>query len=132
MSLPSHSRSVKPLSLGLKILTLALGLGLNLILAPLAADMFYEVEILADSHPDTFGAAGAYAQAYSLLCCAIGSGTALGPVLAGALLEGAGWQITQSVLAIVCAFGSLGVFRYTGRVGCARKKVRFEALPDGV
>ncbi|KAI4288805.1 MAG: hypothetical protein L6R35_001935 [Caloplaca aegaea] len=49
------------------------GIGLNLILPALLADLFYEVEILAETNSDTFGAGGAYAQAYSLLCAALGA-----------------------------------------------------------
>jgi len=117
-----------PHSPGLQVLTPASGVGLNLILAPLAADMFHEVEILAESHPETFGNAGAYAQAYSLLCSAMGLGTALGPILAGTLFEKTGWQTTQNALAVVCLLGSVGVYLYTGRVGRGKNTARFERV----
>ena len=103
-------------SRGFQALTTALGVGLNLILAPLAADIFHEVEILAESHPETFGNGGAYAQAYALLCFAMGLGTALGPIISGVLFEKFGWQTTQNALAVTCLLGSGGAYLYTGPV----------------
>lgn len=103
-------------SLGLQGLTPALGVGLNLILAPLAADIFHEVEILAECHPETFSNGGAYAQAYSLLCAAMGLGTALGPILAGTLFEKTGWQTTQNALAVIGLLGSVGAYLYTSPI----------------
>jgi len=117
-------------SLGLQALTPALGVGLNLILAPLAADMFYEVEILAERHPETFGNGGAYAQAYSLLCSAMGLGTALGPILAGILFEKTGWQTTQNALAVICQLGSVGAYVYTGPIGRGRRPELNESLSE--
>ncbi|KAL8738688.1 MAG: hypothetical protein Q9181_000572 [Wetmoreana brouardii] len=90
------------------------GVGLNLILAPLAADVFATVDALTASRPDVFGKTGAYAQAYSLMCGALGLGTALGPILAGSFYEKTNWPITVGFLAILCALPSVGVFLYTG------------------
>ncbi|KAL8811523.1 MAG: hypothetical protein Q9223_007515, partial [Gallowayella weberi] len=70
------------------------GIGLNLILASLAADLFATVDALASTHPETFGQTGAYAQAYALMTLALGVGTALGPILAGAMYENTNWPIT--------------------------------------
>ncbi|KAL9595839.1 MAG: hypothetical protein Q9179_004830 [Wetmoreana sp. 5 TL-2023] len=94
-----------------------IGIGLNLILAPLAADVFAAVDVLTASHPDVFGTTGAYAQAYSLMCGALGLGTALGPILAGSFYEKTNWPITVGFLAILCALPSVGVFLYTGGGG---------------
>ena len=118
--------------LDLSLLTSALGISLTLILTPLASDMFYEVELLVEDHTETFGTAGAYASAYSLLCCAMGLGTALGPILAGALFEKAGWQATQYVSAVTCLLGSLGVCLYTGQVRRGKKRVRFGGVATAV
>jgi len=79
--------------------------------------MFYEVEFLAESHPEAFGNAGACAQAYSLLCSTVGLGTALGPILAGTLFEKTSWQTTQNALGVVCLLSSVGAYLYTGHVG---------------
>lgn len=86
-------------------------------MAPLAADVFAEVDVLAASYPDTFGKSGAYAQAYSLMCGALGLGTALGPIVAGASYDNLNWPITVGILAIICALPAVGVFLYTGGVG---------------
>ncbi|KAL8859749.1 MAG: hypothetical protein Q9178_003864 [Gyalolechia marmorata] len=65
------------------------GIGLNLIFPSLAADLFYEVDVLAETHSETFGQGGAYAQAYSLLCLALGAGTAFGPAWGFFAIQGA-------------------------------------------
>ena len=53
---------------------------------------------------------------------AFGLGTALGPILAGALYEKTNWPITVGILAIMCALPSVGVFLYTGEGWRAGKK----------
>ena len=50
------------------------------------------------------------------MCGALGLGTALGPIVAGAFYENTNWPITVGVLAIICALPSVGVFLYTGGV----------------
>ncbi|KAL8800930.1 MAG: hypothetical protein Q9182_004812 [Xanthomendoza sp. 2 TL-2023] len=90
------------------------GIGLNLILAPLAADVFATVDALASTYPEKFGQTGGYAQAYALMTGALGLGTALGPILAGAMYDNTNWPITVGFLAVLCALPSVGVFLYTG------------------
>ncbi|KAL9013074.1 MAG: hypothetical protein Q9173_002211 [Seirophora scorigena] len=100
--------------------------GLNLILPSLLADLFYEVEILAETHSDTFGAGGAYAQAYSLLCAALGAGTAFGPIWAGVFYQETSWPITMITLAALTCLPAPGVYRYTGGGGHEEKQRRME------
>ncbi|KAL8996199.1 MAG: hypothetical protein Q9188_006619 [Gyalolechia gomerana] len=88
--------------------------GLNLILPPLLADLFYEVDILTEIHSDTFGKGGAYAQAYSLMCAALGAGTAFGPIWAGVFYQETNWPITMATLAVLTSLPAVGVYRYTG------------------
>ncbi len=90
------------------------GIGLNLILAPLAADMFYAVAILSEENAGTFGNGGAYAQAYSLFDAALGMAVLCGPAGGGFFLEQTNWQVTVGIIAVFCAVGSLPVWRYTG------------------
>ncbi|KAI4171221.1 MAG: hypothetical protein LQ343_004427 [Gyalolechia ehrenbergii] len=90
------------------------GVGLNLILPPLLADLFYEVDILTEIHSDTFGKGGAYAQAYSLMCAALGAGTAFGPIWAGVFYQETNWPITMATLAVLTSLPAVGVYRYTG------------------
>ena len=85
-----------------------------MILAPLAADMFEEVESLASQHPSTFGSRGAFAQAYSLFDAALGLATVAGPTWSGVFFERTNWQITAVMLAVVCGVGGIPVFCYTG------------------
>ncbi|KAI4116835.1 MAG: hypothetical protein LQ345_002805 [Seirophora villosa] len=103
-----------------------IGVGLNLILPALLADLFYEVEILAETHSDTFGAGGAYAQAYSLLCAALGAGTAFGPIWAGLFYQETSWPITLITLAALTCLPIPGVYRYTGGGGHEEKQRRME------
>ncbi|KAL8779757.1 MAG: hypothetical protein Q9213_006785 [Squamulea squamosa] len=103
------------------------GIGLNLIFPSLAADLFYEVDVLAETHSDTFGTGGAYAQAYSLLCAALGAGTAFGPIWAGLFYQKTNWPITMATLAGLTALPAVGVFRYTGGAANEEKHGRMEA-----
>ena len=110
-----------PLSFHKFVLTLKLsahsthtGIGLNLILAPLAADMFYAVAILSEENVGAFGKGGAYAQAYSLFDAALGLAVLCGPAGGGFFLEQTNWQITVGIVALFCAVGSLPVWKYTG------------------
>ena len=91
-----------------------LGIGLNFMIVPLAADMFDEVENLAAANPSIFGEKGAYARAYSLFDAALGISTAVGPVWAGAFYEGTNWQVMAGSLALLCAIGGVPVFWFTG------------------
>ncbi|KAL8990413.1 MAG: hypothetical protein Q9177_000923 [Variospora cf. flavescens] len=102
------------------------GIGLNLILPALLADLFYEVEILAETNSDTFGAGGAYAQAYSLLCAALGAGTAFGPIWAGVFYQETSWPITMLTLAGLTCLPAAGVYRYTGGGKHGEKQRRME------
>lgn len=43
--------------------------------------MFHEVDFLTEKHPDVFGSAGAYAQAYCFFVAALGAATVVGPLL---------------------------------------------------
>ena len=99
-----------------------LGIGLNFMIAPLAADMFAEVENLSQANPMVFGEKGAYAQAYSLFDAAFGISTAIGPIWAGAFYEATNWQIMAVSLAILSALGGLPVFWFTGATR-ARKEL---------
>ena len=105
------------------------GIGLNFILAPLAADMFDEVESLVLKHPDTFGSKGAFAQAYSLFDAALGLATVAGPACSGLLLEKTNWQITAGMLAVLCVIGGVPVLGYTGKEA---KEERKETETGGV
>ncbi|KAI4182077.1 MAG: hypothetical protein L6R41_006214 [Letrouitia leprolyta] len=106
------------------------GIGLNLILPPLLADLFYEVDILSETHSDTFGKGGAYAQAYSLMCAALGAGTAFGPIWAGVFYQETNWPITMATMAVLTCLPAVGVYRYTGGSAKAEKQSRL-GEPDG-
>jgi MFS family permease len=106
------------------------GIGCNLILAALAADLFFEVETLAEENPHTFDKKMAFAQAYSLFDSAVGLATAIGPVWAGFIYQQTNWTTSVFSLAFICALGSIGVFRYTG--GAPPKSPKPENPSNGV
>lgn len=91
------------------------GLGLNCIQTPLAAEVFYEAEIIAQRNPSLFSrGAGGFAQIYCFLIGAIGFGSIVGPGIAGILYARTNWQITMGVLAALCAGGIVPIWRFTG------------------
>ncbi|KAI4132186.1 MAG: hypothetical protein LQ338_000852 [Usnochroma carphineum] len=103
----------KPQIVGLNVLLGLTGVGLNLILTPLSAEMLLEADRLEEDHPEAFGSAGSYARVYSLLCVAYGIGTAAGPALSGFLYERTTWAATTLTLALISLLGSVPVFLYT-------------------
>ena len=76
--------------------------------------MFFEVEILAANNPDTFGKAGAFAQAYSLFDGALGLATFVGPAWGGWVFESTGWSVCMLTLAGLCVVAGWPVWIYTG------------------
>ena len=109
---------VREKSLGQEILCCALlslvGVGLTLILTPLAADVFHEAQSLGARHPQALGEGIAFIHAYSGFNLALGLATAVGPPFVGALYEWAGWRATMCALAGLLALGSLLVSSNTG------------------
>ena len=98
------------------------GIGLNFILAPLAADMFDEVEVLVSVHPGSFDTKGGFAQAYSLFDAALGVACVIGPGWSGAFYTSTNWQIMAGTLALLCALGGVPVWYFTGKMGSKIKK----------
>ena len=91
-----------------------IGTGLNFIIGPIAGDLSFVVEDLTRERPELFGEAGAYAQGYSFFAAAMASGVMFGPAVAGALYKNVNWQVTTGVLAVLCALGSVQVYRFSG------------------
>ena len=90
------------------------GFGLNMILTPLATDVYHQAEVLAANNPQVFNVMGAFAQVYSLFNGALGLAGVVGPGLSGTLYDQTSWQLTVGVLALLCALGSIPVWLYTG------------------
>lgn len=82
-----------------------------MMLAPLAADMYYIVSHVGEKHSVLVGTGGAFAQAYGLLNTALALGTITGPALAGLIYDREGWYKAMWAMAAFCASGVVPVVR---------------------
>jgi MFS family permease len=80
-------------------LLVAAGFSFSAVLLPLMVELSDPIERQEREFPGTFGDAGASGQAYGLHSSAWACGTLAGPILAGALVETAGWEVMNLVLA---------------------------------
>jgi MFS family permease len=104
----------------LVILLALIGLGLTLLLTPLAADVYNNAQVLSRKHPDVFAGcseAGVFALVYALFNSALGVAIMVGPALAGLLYETTGWRVTVGILAAVTGLGAGPIWMYTGNKG---------------
>lgn len=113
------------------ILTL-IGFALTCALTPIMAEITYCVEALvAKAPPGTFGERGATAQAYGLFNMAFAAGSMLGPLLAGLIVQSAGWPTATLVLGILSGAWSIPTWYWTGgswrRIRNKRRKAAAEA-----
>ncbi|PPJ54318.1 hypothetical protein CBER1_06123 [Cercospora berteroae] len=114
MALIRHNHTLDHILL--YILLATTGLGLTLVLAPLAADVSDVADELRDLHPDLFDR-GAFARTYSTFNIGISLATALGPALLGSLYHISTWEVTVTALSAVCAVAGIVVFLFTGGRG---------------
>lgn len=80
-------------------LLVAAGFSFSAVLLPLMVELSDPIERQEREFPGTFGDAGASGQAYGLHSSAWACGTLAGPILAGVLIETAGWEVMNLVLA---------------------------------
>ncbi|KAL8970458.1 MAG: hypothetical protein Q9183_001517 [Haloplaca sp. 2 TL-2023] len=88
------------------VLLALLGVALTMVMTPLLAEVTYILQEKEKSHPRLFGETGAYAQAYGLFNCAFAGGMLVGPLLAGSVVDKAGWGtmcLSLGILALVSA-----------------------------
>ena len=84
-------------------LTFLLGISLNMILTPSWSDASYTVDDIMENEPGIFGTKGAYAQAFGLMNVAYATGSLIGPLLGGFLVENVGWNDLTLGTGIFCA-----------------------------
>ena len=96
-------------------LTLLLGISLDMILIPSWSDASYTVDDIMKNEPGIFGTKGAYAQAFSLMNMAYATGSLIGPLLGGFLVENVGWNdltlgtgIFSALCVVPCLFATGG------------------------
>ena len=105
-------------------LTLLLGISLNMILTPSWSDASYTVDEIMTNEPGIFGTKGAYAQAFGLMNMAYATGSLVGPLLGGFLVERGGWNdltletgIFCAICVVPCLFATGGRRRQGGEQG---------------
>ncbi|KAL8713672.1 MAG: hypothetical protein Q9220_002198 [cf. Caloplaca sp. 1 TL-2023] len=91
------------------------GVGVTMMLSPLAADLFDIVSRMAKEHDSAFGPKGPFAKVYGLFNSALALGIMLGPALAGFVYEKEGWRATVWALAALCASGIVPIVLFTGK-----------------
>ena len=84
-------------------LTLLLGISLNMILTPSWSDASYTVDDIMNNEPGIFGTKGAYAQAFGLMNMAYATGSLVGPLLGGFLVQNVGWKDLTLGTGFFCA-----------------------------
>ncbi|KAI9829429.1 MAG: hypothetical protein M1819_006366 [Sarea resinae] len=105
-------------SIGQKVLLCALlfliGFSIDLVMAPLMAEITYVVEAKERKRPGMFGPSGAYAQAYGLFNTAFAGGTLVGPIWAGFVETSAGWGTVGWSLGLLSGISAIPAFIWTG------------------
>ncbi|KAF2751370.1 MFS general substrate transporter [Sporormia fimetaria CBS 119925] len=112
-----------------------IGLTLDFTFPPLLAEITHVVDqkekkMIASGKPG-YGKGGAYAQAYALFNVAFAAGCTVGPLVAGAIVDSAGWATMSLVLGLLSAVTTVPVFLYLGGWFFARKK-KVEGLTIGL
>ena len=74
------------------LLLLLIGLSMHMIMTPISAEAKRLIDETEAAQPGTFGTKGPYAQAFGLLNAASASGSLIGPLAGGFLLERVGWN----------------------------------------
>ena len=94
-----------PGSVGQVVLLCALlavvGFAMTAVLVPVLADLTFVVDDTERGRPGVFGPRGAYARVYSLMNMCWASGAVVGPIVAGFIVDRAGWGTTAWVLALI-------------------------------
>lgn len=83
------------------------GLGIEVAMAPVMAEVTYIVSKKQRDRPGQFGPAGAFAQAYALFNCSWATGSLLGPLYAGFIQQRAGWATMAWCLALLPAVSAI-------------------------
>ncbi|KAF2839412.1 putative MFS amine transporter [Patellaria atrata CBS 101060] len=91
-----------------------IGTAINLVMAPLMAEITYVVEAKEKERPGMFGPKGAYAQAYGLFNMAFAIGCVVGPVWAGMVRDSSGWGTMGWSLAILSGVSAIPTAIWTG------------------
>ena len=77
------------------------GLALTVVLVPVMAELTHVVDAREKAQPGVFGPRGAYARAYGLLNMCWAAGAVVGPIVAGMIVQSAGWGTMTWVLGLL-------------------------------
>ena len=87
----------------LYVLLVAIGLGLNLVLAPVFTEAKLVVDEIQTEQPGLLGEKGAYATSFALMNMAYAAGSLVGPILGSVLVDRIGWGNSTLVFGLLCA-----------------------------
>ena len=94
----------------LYVLLVLIGVGLNLILAPVFSEAKAAVDELNEENPGLLGAGSAYATSFALMNTSYAAGTLIGPTLGSLMVSRIGWGNATMVFGIwsaVCVIPTL-------------------------
>lgn len=94
------------------------GLTLSFTFPPIMAEIAEVVETkekkMIESGRAGYGKGGAYAQAYALFNMAFAAGSMIGPLAAGAIVDGKGWGTMSWVLGLLSGLTSIPTYLWLG------------------
>lgn len=99
-----------------------LGFATCLLLTPLMAEFSKVCDAKVRQEPDIFRGKSAYAQSYGIFNVSWAAGSLLGPLVAAAVKNAAGWKTMTWTMALWCAVGILPTVLYSG--GMIKKRTR--------
>lgn len=98
----------------LYVLLVAIGLGLNLVLAPVFTEAKLVVDEIETEQPGLLGEKGAYATSFALMNMSYAAGSLVGPILGSILVDRAGWGNSTLVFGLLCAVCTIPTFYAAG------------------
>jgi MFS family permease len=88
-------------------LLVVIGLVIAMIDPSLMSDISRTLDDIEAERPGTFGASGAYAQAYAIFATWWAAGTMVGPLWASFMQEHYGWRATTLTLGLFCGITAI-------------------------
>ena len=98
----------------LYVFLVAIGLGLNLVLAPVFTEAKLVVDEIQTEQPGLLGEKGAYATSFALMNMSYAAGSLIGPIFGSLLVDRVGWGTSTLVFGLLCAVCTIPSFYAAG------------------